>query len=62
MSSGVSLAAWGESGSLSLASHPCSDGVIIKMPYRVDFLIHQPALYPIFSVWLVKVESEPLIK
>ena len=37
-----------EDASLALLGHPSSDGVTIKMPYGVDVL-HQPALYPIFS-------------
>ena len=38
MSSGASLTSWGESTSLALVGHPSSDGVTIKMPYRVDVL------------------------
>ena len=38
----------GEGDSLALVGHPSSDGVTIKMPYRVDVL-HQPASHPIFS-------------
>lgn len=32
--------------------HPSSDSVTIKMPYRVDVSLHQPALHPIFSCWV----------
>ena len=28
------------------------DGVTIKIPNRVDVLLHQPALYPKFSFWV----------
>ena len=35
--------------SSALAGHPSSDGVTIKVPYRVDVLLHQPASHPIFS-------------
>ena len=37
--------------SLGLLGQPSSDGVTIKMSYGVDVL-HQPALYPIFSYWV----------
>ena len=42
---------WGEGASLALVSHPSSDGVTIKMPYRADVL-NRPASHPIFSYWL----------
>ena len=32
-----------EGASLALVGHPSSDGVIIKIPYGVDVLLHQPA-------------------
>ena len=35
---GANLTSWGEGASLALAGHPSSDGVLIKMPYRVDVL------------------------
>ena len=38
VSSGVSLASWGEGASLALVGHPSSDGITIKMPYGVDVL------------------------
>ena len=34
--SGVSLASWGESGSLAFVGQPSSDGVTIKIPYGVN--------------------------
>ena len=40
---------WGEGAFLALLGHLSSDGVMIKMPYGVDVLLHQPALHPIFS-------------
>ena len=42
---------WGEGAPLAMIGHPSSD-VIIKIPYRVDVLLHQPALHPIFSYWV----------
>ena len=51
VSSGVTLTSWGEGASLALLGNPSSDGVTIKMPYRVDVL-HQPALHPIFFYWV----------
>ena len=51
VSSGASLASWGEGASLALVDHPSSDGVKVTMPYRVDVL-HRPALNPIFSYWV----------
>ena len=47
----TSLTSWREGASLALAGHPSSDGVTIKMPFRVDVL-HQPTLYLIFSYWV----------
>ena len=41
VSSGVSLTLWGESASLALVGHPSSDGVTIKIPCRVNVLLHQ---------------------
>ena len=38
MSSRDSLTLWGEGASLALVGHPSSDGVTMKMPYRVDVL------------------------
>ena len=51
VSSGASLASWGEGGPLALVGHPSIDGITIKMPYGVDAL-HRPALEPIFSNWV----------
>ena len=48
VSSGASLTSWGEGAPLALVGHPSSDGVMIKMPYKVDVL-HRPASHPIFS-------------
>ena len=36
MSSGASLTSWGDGASLALVGNLSSDGVTIKMPYRVD--------------------------
>ena len=49
MSSRVSLTSWGEGASLVLVGHPSSDGIMIKIMYGVDVLLHQPASHPIFS-------------
>ena len=49
VSSKVSLTPWGEGASLALVGHHCSDGITMKIPYRVDIFLHQPALHPIFS-------------
>ena len=51
VSSGVSLTSWG-GVSLALFDHPSSDGIAIKIPYRVDVLLHRPALHPIFFYWV----------
>ena len=37
---------------LVLVGHPSSDGVTIKMPYRVDVLLYRLASHPIFSYFL----------
>ena len=49
---GGSVLSQGEKASLTLVGHPSSDGVTIKVPYRADVLLHQPALQPIFSYWI----------
>ena len=51
VSSRASLTLWGEGTSLALVGDPSSDGVTIKMPYRLDVL-HLPASHPIFSSWV----------
>ena len=51
MSSRASLTSWREGASLALVGDPSSDGVLIKMPYKVDVL-HRPTLCPIFSYWV----------
>ena len=51
VSSGASLTSWEEGASLALAGHPYSNGVTIKMSYRVDVL-YRPASHPIFSYWV----------
>ena len=61
VSSWASPASWGESASLALVGHPCSDGVMMKMPYGVDVL-HRPAWHSIFSYWLVKTESGFIVR
>ena len=48
----ASLTSWGQGASLALVDCPFSDGVTIKMSYRVDVLLHRPALHPIFSYFL----------
>ena len=47
----ASLTSWGEGASLALVGNSSSDGITIKMPYRVDVL-HRPASHPIFSYWV----------
>ena len=42
VSSRVSLVSWG-------VGHRSGDGIMIKMPYGVDVLLHSPASHPIFS-------------
>ena len=58
MSSGITLASWGESASLALVGHPSSDGVTIKIPYVVDVLLRRPAFcIPSLPIGLVKTKS-----
>ena len=52
MSSRASLTSVGEGAFLALVGHPSSDGVVIKMPYDVDVLLHRPASHLIFSYWI----------
>ena len=50
---GASPTSWGKGTSLAFVGCPSSDGVRIKIPYRVDVLLHQPALHPTFLLgWL----------
>ena len=55
MSSRVSLTSWGEGASLALVGHPSSDGIMIKIPYGVDVLLH---CTPSFPIGLVKTKSD----
>ena len=52
VSSGVSLASWGEGASLALVGHPTSDGITIKIPYGVDVYVDQLRT-PSFPIRLV---------
>ena len=61
MSSRASLTSWGEGVYLALVGNPSSDGVIIKMPYRVDVYINQLHI-PSFPIRLVKTESSFTIR
>ena len=49
---GVSLISWGVGASLALVGQPCTDDIMVNIPYRVDVLLHWPALHPIFSYWV----------
>ena len=62
MSSCVSLASWGEDASLALAGHTSSDGVTIKITYRVDVLLYRPALHPIFPIGLVQTKFDFFVR
>ena len=57
MSRGASLISWRESASLALVGHPSSDGVTMKIPYKLDVLLHQPASHPIFRIGWLKLNS-----
>ena len=64
LSSSASLNPWGVA-SLALVDNPSSDGVTIKIPYRLDILLHQPALdrkTPCFPIGLVKTESDFIVR
>ena len=52
------LTLWGEGAYLALVGHPSSNGVTIKLPYRVDVSLYLQAFQPIFSIELVKTEFE----
>ena len=62
MPNGVNLTSWEEDASLALAGHPFSDGVTIKIPYRVDVLLHWSALHTPFPTGLVKTESVFIVR
>ena len=61
MSSGVSPTSWGEGASLALVGHPSCYGIIIKIPYGVDVLLHRPALHSSFPIGLVKTKPDFLL-
>ena len=64
MSGRVSLNSWG-GASLALIDHPSSNDVTIKIPYRLDILLHRPALdrkTPCFPIGLVKTESDFIVR
>lgn len=42
----------GEDGSLVFVSLGSVDVVTIKIPHRVDVLLYQPMLHPIFTYWV----------
>ena len=46
------LPPWGEGASLAFVGHPSSDGIMTKIPYGIDVLLHRPALHPIFAYWV----------
>ena len=58
---GSVLTSWGKGASLVLAGHPSNDGVTIKMSYGLDVILHRPAWYPSFPIWLVKTESDFIV-
>ena len=62
VSSRVSHTKWGESASLALVGHASSDSVTIKIPDRINVLLHQPALHPIFPIGLIKTESDFIVR
>ena len=37
---GVSLISWGVGASLALVGQPCTDDIMVNIPYRVDVLLH----------------------
>ena len=45
----VSLTSWGENAFSAMVDHTSRDSFIIKIPYRVDVSLHQPASHPVFS-------------
>ena len=50
---------------MALVDHPSSDGVTIKIPYRLDILLHRPALdkkTACFPIGLVKTESDFIVR
>ena len=61
--SGTSLTSWGEKASLALVGLASSDGVTIKIPYRVDvFSTFDQPCTPSFLIGLVKTESDFIIR
>ena len=63
MSNGFSFTSWEEGASLASVGHPSSDGVTIKIPYRVDVLLHRSDSHtPSFPIGLVKTESDFIVR
>ena len=47
---------------LAMVGHASSDGMLIKIPFGVDVLLHRPALHPIFSYWVGKTKSDFIVR
>ena len=62
VSSRVSLTSRGEGVSLGLVGHPSSDGITIKMPYRVDVLLHHQPGTTSFLLGLVKTKFDFIVR
>ena len=62
VSSRTNLTSCREGASLVFVDHPSSDGVTVKIPYRVDVLLHRPAWHPSFPFGLVKTESDFIVR
>ena len=46
-----------------MIGHPSCDGVTIKIPYKVDILLHQSALHPPpFPTGLLRTESDFIVR
>ena len=42
----------GEGAPLALVAHPSSDGIMTRIHYGVEVLLHRPATHSIFSYWV----------
>ena len=62
MSSRVSFISWGEGSTLALVGHPSGDNVTTEIPYEAGVLLNRIASHHIFSYWLVKIESDFIVR
>ena len=62
VSSGISLTLWAEGALLTLVGQPSIDGIMIKIPYEVVYLLHWPASHLSFPIGWVETKSDFIVR